>query len=120
VRAWNFNDDNGSALIELLGFGILLQVPILMFATAVAELQADQLAAQTISVQALRAWLRADSSELGVRALEESIAEMSSSFGISEDKVDYSLKTQLVDGVKIESLRVVIGLARETSSVVSP
>jgi hypothetical protein len=120
VRAFNFNDENGSAVIELLGFGILLQVPILMFATTMAELQRDQLAAQAISIQALRTHLQADNPQLAINSLEESIAEMSGNFGIPAGEVDYSLKTQLVDGVKMRSLQVVIGLARETSSMVVP
>ena len=44
-----FNDETGSVVLEFLGFGVLLQVPILMFATAVLGLQHDKFAA---------AWLR--------------------------------------------------------------
>ena len=120
MQAWNFNSDEGSAVIELLGFGVLLQVPILMFATSMAELQRNQLAAQTMSIQSLRSYLRASNSNSAISALERSLAEMRMSFALPAEAIDYSLKTNLVDGVRFVSLRVAIGQANEVSTMVQP
>ena len=51
-----FNDETGSVVLEFLGFGVLLQVPILMFATAVLGLQHDKFAAEAITRDALRSY----------------------------------------------------------------
>jgi hypothetical protein len=51
-----FNDDSGSVVLEFLGFGVLLQVPILMFATTVLGLQHDKFAAEAITRDALRSY----------------------------------------------------------------
>ena len=47
--------DNGSAIIDLIGFGVLLQIPILMFATAAISTQHQSFALEAIARHAIRA-----------------------------------------------------------------
>ena len=57
MRSVNFKDDLGSAVIEFIGFGLLLQIPMLFFAINLVDLQHDQLAAEAITRDALRAYV---------------------------------------------------------------
>ena len=52
-----FSDDSGSAVIEFLGFGVLLQVPILLFTLQLVGLQHDQLAVEAIVRQVARSFV---------------------------------------------------------------
>lgn len=50
-------NDGGSAVLEFLGFGLLLQVAVLVGFVGVNNLQSQQLAAESISRHALRAYV---------------------------------------------------------------
>jgi hypothetical protein len=52
----NLSDDRGSTLLEFLGLGLLLQVSVLTFAISMVSLQHDQLAAEAIARDSLRAF----------------------------------------------------------------
>jgi len=56
----NFNSDRGSAPLEIIGFGVLLMVPIMWFAINLLGAQNDQFAATAIAEHGLRAWAQAD------------------------------------------------------------
>jgi hypothetical protein len=47
--------ERGSAIVDLIGFGLILQIPILMFATATLQLQHQSFALEAIARHALRA-----------------------------------------------------------------
>jgi hypothetical protein len=57
VPSVNFKDDCGSAAIEFIGFGLLLQIPLVLFAINLVALQHDQLAAEAITRDALRSYV---------------------------------------------------------------
>ena len=56
MRSVNFKGETGSAVIELIGFGLLLQIPLVMLATNLLLLQHDQLAAEAITRDVLRSF----------------------------------------------------------------
>lgn len=53
----NFKGELGSAVLELIGFGLLLQIPLLIFAINLVTTQHDQLAAEAITRDALRSFV---------------------------------------------------------------
>ena len=50
-------DEDGSAVLEFLGFGLLLQVAVLVGLASLTNLQSQQLAAESISRHALRTYV---------------------------------------------------------------
>lgn len=56
MRFARFSDESGSAVLEFIGFGVMLQIPILMLATTLLGLQHDKLAAEAITRDALRSY----------------------------------------------------------------
>lgn len=60
MRSVNFKDDVGSAVLEFIGFGLLLQIPMMLFAINLVALQHDQLAAEAITRDALRSFVLLD------------------------------------------------------------
>ena len=50
-------EDSGSAVIEFLGFGLLLQVSVLIGLVQFSNFQAEQMAAESIARHALRAYV---------------------------------------------------------------
>ena len=75
------NDDSGSAAIELIGFGLILQLPLLLLALQLLGFQHSQLAAEAIARNALRAWV--------VTKQDPNVAatQIASDFGLSQDQV---------------------------------
>lgn len=53
----DFGSDEGSALIDLVGFGLLLQIPILLFAISALEAQRQGIALESIARHGLRAFV---------------------------------------------------------------
>ena len=53
----NFKDDLGSAALEFIGFGLVLQIPMILLAINLVALQHDQLAAEAITRDALRSYV---------------------------------------------------------------
>ena len=51
------SEDAGSAVIEFLGFGLLLQVSVLIGLVQVSNFQTEQMAAESIARHALRAYV---------------------------------------------------------------
>jgi hypothetical protein len=77
----NFRDDSGSVVLEFLGFGILIQLPILVFATSLMAVQHDQFAAEAITRDSLRSFVL-----LGKPPLETA-AEVSAAYRVSMTRV---------------------------------
>lgn len=55
-RRVKISDDRGSALLDFLGFGLLLQIPVLVLASQLATMQSNQLAADSIARHSLRSF----------------------------------------------------------------
>lgn len=51
----DISEDEGSALVEFIGFGLLLQIPVLMFTTFALSLQHQQFALEAIARHGIRA-----------------------------------------------------------------
>jgi hypothetical protein len=60
LKSVKINSDEGSIVLEFIGFGLLLQVPLLMVVLALAGTQHNQLAAEAISRDSLRSFLLID------------------------------------------------------------
>ena len=79
--------EQGSAMVDLIGFGVLLQIPILMFATFAISLQQQSFAVESIARHALRAhalWPVYQSTQ-------EVVAAIATDFGLSIDRVTWNL-----------------------------
>ncbi|MFM6971717.1 MAG: hypothetical protein ACKOWH_03910 [Rhodoluna sp.] len=74
----NFKDDSGSAVIELLLFGIALQLPLLLFTIQLAESQSNQFAAESAARHSLRSFV------LFETPVEETANQIVEEFGITE------------------------------------
>ena len=79
--------DNGSAIIDLIGFGVLLQIPILMFATAAISTQHQSFALEAIARHAIRAhslWPdRQNTSQV--------VMQLASDFGLAYSSLEWEL-----------------------------
>jgi hypothetical protein len=79
--------EQGSAIVDLIGFGVLLQIPILMFATFSVSLQQQSFAVEAIARHALRAHSLWPVNE----STNEVVVAIAKDFGISPDRVSWSL-----------------------------
>lgn len=80
-----FSDETGSVVLEFVGFGLILQVPILMFVTSMLGLQHDQFAAEAITRDALRSFVL-----LGKQPIETA-AEVSRAYRVSMSRVSLAV-----------------------------
>lgn len=83
----SLGSEQGSAIVDLIGFGVLLQIPILMFATFAVSVQQQSFAVESIARHALRAhslWPDSDSTQ-GV------VQSISKDFGIDPERVRWKL-----------------------------
>jgi len=79
--------EQGSAIVDLIGFGVLLQIPILMFATFAISLQQQSFAVESIARHALRAhslWPVNQSTQ-------EVVTTIAKDFGLSAERVRWKL-----------------------------
>ena len=51
----DISEDEGSALVDFIGFGLFLQIPVLMFTTFALSLQHQQFALEAIARHGIRA-----------------------------------------------------------------
>lgn len=72
-------------VLEFVGFGLVLQVPILMFVTSILGLQHDQFAAEAITRDALRSYVL-----LGKPPIETA-AEVSQAYRVSMSRVELAV-----------------------------
>jgi hypothetical protein len=74
-------------MVDLIGFGVLLQIPILMFATFTVSLQQQSFAVESIARHALRAhslWPVKQSTQ-------EVVATIAKDFGLLADQVSWNI-----------------------------
>lgn len=111
MRFVKFSDDTGSVLIEVIGFGLLLQVPILFFGLALVSLQHDKLAAQAIARDVMRSFMMLD------RAPEATALSVADTYRVDRSRLSVELNCYPSDceapGTSL-SLRVRVGSIAET------
>lgn len=108
-----FKDDAGSVVLEFIGFGLLLQVPLLVLSLNLTALQHDQLAAEAISRNALRSMLLLD------RAPEITANQVAQLFHEPVSRVEIEVDCENSDCVSVGNwIRIVtrIGLATAESA----
>jgi hypothetical protein len=84
----NFSSEEGSAILDLIGFGVLLQIPILMFATLAIQTQQQSFAVEAIARHGLRAhvlWPDRTNTEMV-------ILELAQDFGIAANRIFWRLQ----------------------------
>jgi 3-oxoacyl-[acyl-carrier-protein] synthase III len=77
--------EQGSAIVDLIGFGIMLQIPILMFATLAVQTQQESFAVEAIARHGLRAHVLWPDRE----STSKVISELVKDFGISPNRVEW-------------------------------
>ena len=78
INSAQLRDDSGSAVIEFIGFGLLLQVPLLIVAVSLAQVQQCQFAAEAIARHSIRSYVLA-----GI-PFAQSAQEILADFGVTE------------------------------------
>jgi hypothetical protein len=91
VRFVNFKGDEGSAILELIAFGVLLQLPLAMFASHLILLQHDQLAAEAITRDVLRSMVLLDAEPSAV------VQAVASAYGVTQSKILISMSCRPLD-----------------------
>jgi hypothetical protein len=87
----NLNEDRGSAVLEFVGFGLLLQVPLIAWSMGLVSIQHDQLAAEAITRESLRSFIVEN------RNPSQNATDLASAYRISADRVLLKLSCQLDD-----------------------
>jgi hypothetical protein len=81
------SSEQGSAIVDLIGFGVLLQIPILMFATLAIQTQQQSFAVEAIARHGLRAHVlwpdRASTAQV--------IQELATDFGVSVARLEWNI-----------------------------
>ncbi|MFM7013578.1 MAG: hypothetical protein ACKOXT_01115 [Actinomycetota bacterium] len=83
----DFRSENGSAIVELIGFGILLQIPILFFAISALGIQQQAIAVESIARHGLRAFTLSTD----ISSVESVVAELVSDFQLDANKLSWLL-----------------------------
>lgn len=100
-------DERGSALLEFLAFGLLLQVSVLIWLINVSNLQGQQIAAESVARHALRAFVLDGSptQETGEQVLHD--------FGIKlAPQLNFTCDPDCNSPGSVLRLQVVVGAAR--------
>jgi hypothetical protein len=84
----DIRSEQGSAIIDLIGFGVLLQIPILMFATVAIQTQQQSFAVEAIARHALRAHVLWPDRE----STAQVVAELAGDFGIALQRLEWNLR----------------------------
>lgn len=79
--------DRGSAVVDFIGFGVLLQIPVLMFSTFALSVQHQQFALEAIARHGIRAHTLVPDRENTTRVISELVAE----FGLRPTDIEWTL-----------------------------
>ncbi len=79
--------EQGSAVLDLIGFGVLLQIPVLVFATLAIQTQQQSFAVEAIARHGLRAHVLWPDIASTTRVIDE----LALDFGISSTRIRWSL-----------------------------
>ena len=83
----DLRSDQGSAIFDLIGFGVLLQIPVLMFATFALSIQHQQFALEAISRHGIRAHVLFPDKSNTSRV----ISELALNFGLKQSDLVWTL-----------------------------
>lgn len=75
----DIRSDSGSAVVDFIGFGVLLQVAVLMFSTVALSIQHQQFALEAIARHGIRAHVLIPESSHTARV----VGELASDFGLN-------------------------------------
>jgi hypothetical protein len=109
--------DQGSAVVEFVGFGLLLQVPLLIVAVTLAQVQLDQFAAEAVARHSLRSYILAGT------PIAQSAREVLQDFAVTalpDLQVSCSPSKDCEASGETVSLHVQLGLAQAESIVIRP
>jgi hypothetical protein len=79
--------EQGSAMVDLIGFGIMLQIPILVFATIGIQSQQQSFAVESIARHALRAHSLWPVNE----STQQVVSEIANDFGIAPQRLQWKI-----------------------------
>ena len=79
--------EQGSAIVDLIGFGVLLQIPILMFATFAIQIQQQSFAVEAIARHGLRAYVLWPDR----KNTEQVVSDLAGDFGVELEKLSWTL-----------------------------
>ena len=81
----SFSSEEGSVVLEFIGLGLLIQVPLLVLVLNLGALQHDQLAAEAISRDSLRTYL------LIGRSPAETAVAVAQTYGVDSAQLSVTL-----------------------------
>jgi hypothetical protein len=79
--------DRGSAIVDFIGFGLLLQIPVLMFTTLTLSMQHQQFALEAIARHGIRSHVLIPDKVNTTKV----ISELALDFGIEQSELVWSL-----------------------------
>ncbi len=101
--------DRGSAIVDFIGFGVLLQIPVLVFATFALSMQHQQFALEAISRHGIRAHVLIPDKESTARV----IMKLAMDFGLKQSDIFWNLSCnpdpKCVEPGSIARLQVKLG-----------
>jgi hypothetical protein len=107
------SDERGSSLIDFLGFGLLLQIPVLMLATQLATVNINQLAADSIARHSLRSFV------LQGASVDLTAQHISEDFHLKNNPVvQWDCQPDCINPGSILRLKVNVGGARANSVMI--
>jgi hypothetical protein len=80
-------NEDGSAILELIGFGVFIQIPILIFALAMGTTLHQQLAIESIARHGVRAFTL----EPDADSVEKVVEQLAFSFDVKTENLLWSL-----------------------------
>lgn len=79
--------EEGSALVDFIGFGVLLQIPVLLFSIQALSLQNQQFAIEAIARHAIRAHVLASD----ITNTQRVVSELAADFGLNKSDLSWNL-----------------------------
>ena len=79
--------DRGSAVVDFIGFGVLLKIPVLMFSTFALSVQHQQFALEAIARHGIRAHALVPDKGNTTRVISELMAD----FGLRPSDIEWTL-----------------------------
>ena len=86
-QSTNLSSDRGSAIVDFMGFGLLLQIPVLMFTTFALSMQHQQFALEAIARHGIRAHVLVPDKASTTRV----ISELAMDFGLKQSDLVWNL-----------------------------
>lgn len=86
----NIKDESGSALVDLVGFGLLLQIPVLLFAITALEIQRQNIALESIARHGLRSFVLTSNRDTAKQVIDQ----LALDFSLTSSKLDWEIYCQ--------------------------